>query len=124
MALNAKTANHPDTRINPALFPVQESGRQEFLGAVAADGHLAGGLANAIAEFIGARTDTTRSMALTGGVPVHQGPPATTTSLTKVFEGTAEVRGAARHRSAPLFCGWDGPLRGDVLTRISILLCR
>lgn len=97
MALNATTAFHPETRINPALYPVVEGGRQEFASAVTADGHIAGALANSIAEFIGSSTSTERSMSLIGGVPTHKAAPATTTSLTKVFEGTAEViqRGVA-----------------------------
>lgn len=91
MALSATTAHHVQQSINPALFPQVDSGQQEFSGAVGADYDVANQLAKAISEFIGSNTDTGRAMTLTGGVPTHRAPPATTTSLTKIFEGTAEV---------------------------------
>lgn len=80
-------SDHPETRINPALFPVAESGRQDFAGAVSGDGDLSGGLAKAISEYMGDSTNTANSMYLRGGVPVHRAPPRTTTSLTHIFEG-------------------------------------
>lgn len=86
------TTDHPLTSINPALFPVTEGGRQEFAGATPGETQVAGTIAKAISEMISEKSGLTdRSMVMHGGVPVHQGPPHTTTSLTHVIEGTAEV---------------------------------
>jgi len=87
------TADHPATSINQALFPGESSGRQGFAGASGSGGPLDVGtaLAKAMSEMMLDSTDTSRNMNMGGGVPVHSGPPRTTTSLTHIFNGTAEV---------------------------------
>ena len=89
------TADHPATGINPALFPGQSSGRQGFAGASGTGGdpadNIGTALAKAMSELMGDSTSTERNMNMGGGVPVYSGPPRTTTSLTHIFNGTAEV---------------------------------